>query len=181
MATHTLSGSDAVMKALEDIAKKMGGGTVSVGFMENAKYSDGTPVAGVAFWNEFGHDGPFPSPPRPFFRTMIAKESPGWPAKMAALAKATDLNGSKVLALMGEDISGALVESIDNVTAPELSKTTLRLREVFGNSPEKIKFSDVLQAQRDVAAGAKIATGTHAKPLTWTGHMKNSITYKVDR
>ena len=51
MAGRTLQGSDAVMKALEEIARKMGGGEVAVGFMEGATYPDGTPVAAVAFWN----------------------------------------------------------------------------------------------------------------------------------
>ena len=45
MADHTLSGSDGVMKALEAIAQRMGGGEVAVGFMEGATYPDGTPVA----------------------------------------------------------------------------------------------------------------------------------------
>ena len=73
MAGRTLQGSDGVMKALEDIAKRMGGGEVSVGFMEGATYPEGTPVAAVAFWNEYG----VPShnqPPRPFFRQMIAAD-----------------------------------------------------------------------------------------------------------
>ena len=88
MAGHTLQGADGVAKALEEIAKRMGGGEVAVGFMEGATYPDGTPVAAVAFWNEFGKEG---QPPRPFFRQMIAAESPGWPKKMAALAQCNKL------------------------------------------------------------------------------------------
>ena len=49
MAGHTLQGADGVAKALEAIAKRMGGGEVAVGFMEGATYPDGTPVAAVAF------------------------------------------------------------------------------------------------------------------------------------
>ena len=45
MPDKVLSGADGVMKALEDIARKMGGGEVAVGFMEGATYPDGTPVA----------------------------------------------------------------------------------------------------------------------------------------
>lgn len=124
MAGRTLQGSDAVMKALEDIAKRMGGGEVSVGFMEGATYPDGTPVAAVAFWNEYG----VPSrnqPPRPFFRQMIAAESPTWPGKMAKLAKATDYDGDRVLALMGEDIKGALQKSINDLQDPPLAPSTV--------------------------------------------------------
>lgn len=122
MAGRTLQGAEGVSKALEEIAKRMGGGEVAVGFMEGATYPDGTPVAAVAFWNEFGKEG---QPPRPFFRQMIAAESPGWPKKMAALAKATDYDGDKVLALMGEDVKGALQQSINDFTTPGLAPSTI--------------------------------------------------------
>lgn len=124
MAERTLQGSDAVMKALEDIAKRMGGGEVSVGFMEGATYPEGTPVAAVAFWNEYGVPSRNQSP-RPFFRQMIAAESPTWPGKMAKLAKATDYDGDRVLALMGEDIKGALQKSINDLQDPPLAPSTV--------------------------------------------------------
>lgn len=146
MARETLSGGDALMPKLEEIARSMGGGSVSVGFMEGATYPDGTPVAAVAFWNEYGAGG---SPPRPFFRRMIAGESPTWVPKMARLAKATNYNGSQVLGLMGEDITGALKQSINALTDPKLAQST-------------------------------IAAKGFAKPLVDTGHMLNSVTYKVD-
>lgn len=120
----TLKGSDKVMAALEAIAKRMGGGNVEVGFMAGATYPDGTPVAAVAFWNEYGNPEQN-RPPRPFFRLMIAKESQTWPKKMAALAKATDYDGPRVLALMGEDIKGALQQSINDLTEPALSPVTV--------------------------------------------------------
>ena len=179
MAGHTLQGADGVSKALGEIVRKMGGGEVSVGFMEGATYPDGTPVAAVAFWNEYGHGGHFPAPPRPFFRNMIAKESPTWPKKMAALAKAMDYDGPKVLAIMGEDIVGALKQSINEFDGEGLSKTTLMLRSIYGNKPSDIRARDVLAAQELVAEGFEGASGTQAKPLTWTGHMLNSVAYEV--
>lgn len=127
MVSKTLSGGDALHKALEDIARKMGGGEVSVGFMEGATYPDGTPVAGVAFWNEYG----IPrrnQPPRPFFRTMIANESPTWAPKMAKLAKATDYDAGRTLGMMGEDIKGALQKSINDFQTPALSPTTIEAK-----------------------------------------------------
>lgn len=167
MPDKVLSGADGVMKALEDIARKMGGGSVSVGFMNGATYPDGTPVAAVAFWNEYGavvevdaHEtviyrsvkangdfnkgGKFVKkgksnfasthmvpahtiriPPRPFFRNMIAKESPGWPKLMAKLAKAYNYDAKKVLDLMGENIKDALVNSIRETTSPGNAKSTI--------------------------------------------------------
>ena len=179
MPSRSLPMSERVTRHLQDLAKKLGGGSVEVGFMEGATYPDGTPVAAVAFWNEFGHKGPFPAPARSFFRTMIAKESPRWPDKMAALLKATGGDGKRVLALLGEDISGALKESIIDLTEPALSPTTLVLRQIYGNNPGSIRARDVLAAQELVAEGYKGATGTQAKPLVWTGHMLNSVTYRV--
>lgn len=142
MASEYLKGSDKVMKALEDIARKMGGGGVSVGFMEGATYPDGTPVAAVAFWNEYGN----PSqnrPPRPFFREMIAAESPSWPEKMAKLAKATDFDGKKVLGMMGEDVKGALQQSITSFETPPLAPSTIEKK---GNGKPLIDTGHMLQS-----------------------------------
>ena len=180
MAEQSLKLSARVAKRLQDLARKLGG-SVSVGFFEGETYSDGTPVASVAFWNEYGHQGPFPAPPRPFFRTMIAKESPTWGRKMAALAKATNYDGDRVLNIMGEDIARALGESITELTAPPLSPTTLMLRQKFGNSPEKIRARDVVEAQRDVAAGKSGATGSQAKPLVWTDRLLRAPEFKVEK
>lgn len=127
MAVKSLQGSEKVMQALEEIAKKMGGGGVSIGFMGGATYPDGTPVAAVAFWNEFG-DPANNRPPRPFFREMIEAESPAWPKTMARLAKATDYDGEKVLGLMGEDIGGGLQQSINEFTTPELAESTKKAK-----------------------------------------------------
>lgn len=121
MQAKQLKVSEAVERKLKEIASKMSG-SLEVGFLENATYPDGTPVAAVAFWNEFGTVN---APPRPFFRQMIAKESPTWAGKIAKLAVATDDDGPKVLALMGEDIDGALKQSINDFTSPALAQSTI--------------------------------------------------------
>ena len=162
---------DAVTAKLLDLAKQASG-TVKVGFID----SDQAPIA---FWNEFGHKGRFPSPPRPFFRTMVSNESGKWPSMMAGELKRSKMDGNRTLAFMGEEIEGALKQSIIDLTAPPLSKTTLRLRLKFGNNPQNIRARDVVQAQREVAAGVPVASGTQAKPLICTGDMLNSTTYKV--
>lgn len=117
-----LKGGDKLKAKLEEIARSMGGGSVRVGFLEDAKYPDGTPVAAVAFWNEFGKVG---QPPRPFFRQMIAKESGDWADVMASQAKATDFNGPVVLGRMGELIKGQLQQSINEFESPALSPKTI--------------------------------------------------------
>lgn len=121
---HSIPVAESVQKKLMDIARKMGG-SVQVGFLADSPlstYPDGIPVAAVAFWNEFGTSK---APPRPFFRSMIAKEAPSWPGKMAALAKNSNFDGAKVLALMGEDITGALQQSITDFTDPPLAASTI--------------------------------------------------------
>lgn len=119
-----ISGGKKLEQVLADIASKMGNGVVSVGFMEGATYPDGTPVAAVAFWNEFGVPE-HKQPPRPFFRRMISAESPGWAAKLSGLSKATKYDGHRVLSLMGEDIKGALQQSINSFQSPELAERTV--------------------------------------------------------
>ncbi|MHB1952467.1 MAG: hypothetical protein ACYCOU_01865 [Sulfobacillus sp.] len=183
MAARRIKMSDAVTAKLLDLAKRARG-SVKVGFID----SDQAPIA---FWNEFGHKGRFPAPPRPFFRTMVANESPRWPAMMASQLRATKLDGQRTLAYMGEEIDGALKQSIIETNTPPLSKTTLRLRYKFKNHPENIRARDVVAAQEELARNATptkrgkprkalaLASGTQAKPLIWTGQMLNSTEYQV--
>lgn len=116
--------SAKVQAKLDEISKKMGGGSVSIGFMEGATYPDGTGVAEVAFFNEFG----VPTknqPPRPFFRNMIAEHQDEWPEQMAAQARGTDYDGPRVLGLMGELIKGELQQSINDLDSPALAPSTI--------------------------------------------------------
>lgn len=140
----TLTGSDAVMKALEDISRKMGGGSVSVGWAGGDKYPDGTLIAGVAASNEFG-DPSKHQPPRPFFRRMIVRESPTWVGKMAGIAKSTNYDGNEVLNQMGEDIRGALQQSIYDFTSPPLAASTIAAK---GFSKPLIDTTDMVSTVR---------------------------------
>jgi hypothetical protein len=163
--------SDAVTAKLLELAKRASG-SVQVGFIDNDQ-------APIAFWNEYGHKGRFPASPRPFFRTMVANESGKWPEMMASALRSTKMDGRKTLAFMGEEIEGELKQSIIDFTSPALSPTTLRLRLKFGNQPQNIRARDVVQAQKEVADGAAVASGTQAKPLIWTGDMLQSTGYRV--
>lgn len=111
-----------VEKHLRELAEKMSG-SVEVGFLEDATYPDGTPVASVAFWNNYGTSV---SPPRPFFTDMIEAESPTWGDKVVGLAKTTSFDGAKVLDAMGEDIQGALIQSINDFTTPGNAPSTIK-------------------------------------------------------
>ncbi len=122
MASKVLRGRKEVMATLDAAVAKLGAGTLSVGFMNGATYPDGTPVAAVAFWNEFGNIN---APARPFFRRMIEAEASTWGPKMTMLAKSSNYDGNVVLSLMGEDIKGALQQSINDLTSPPLAQSTI--------------------------------------------------------
>lgn len=128
MGSHVLSGGAGLSKALGDIARRMKSGSVSVGFMNGAVYEEtGVPIAAVAFWNEYGNPEQG-RPPRPFFRNMIAKESPHWAERIAALAKKFDYDTPTVLGQIGDDIKGALKQSIRDFTTPALSPITIAIK-----------------------------------------------------
>jgi hypothetical protein len=118
----TLSGGDKLRQKLVEIAKGMESGELSVGFMSGATYPDGTPVAQVAFWNEFGTTR---SPARPFFRKMIERNSEAWPDVFAKAAKASRYNTKQALSMVGEKISDQLQSSIVGWTEPGNAPSTI--------------------------------------------------------
>ncbi|CAB3664482.1 hypothetical protein LMG26696_03548 [Achromobacter pulmonis] len=125
MASVGLKGGQALVRRLEEMAKKLGdGGSLRVGFLEGATYPDGTPVALVAAVNEFGRPERN-QPPRPFFRSMIAEKQKDWPRALGAVAKNNDYDIDKTLGQMGEGIKGQLQESIRSLDSPPLAPVTV--------------------------------------------------------
>jgi len=88
--------------------------SVRVGVLENATYPDGTPVAMVAFWNEYGTRT---SPVRAFFRTTVSEQKKNWVLSVQNLMKMHD-DPKKVMGLMGEHMRGQVVQSINTWTDP---------------------------------------------------------------
>lgn len=121
----TVKGGTQIERRLGELAAKFGDNpTLSVGFLENASYPDGTSVPMVAAIQEFG--APARNiPPRPFFRNMIADKSPTWSTSLAATLKATNYDPKAALGLMGEGIKGQLQQSILDLTSPPLSPKTI--------------------------------------------------------
>lgn len=95
--------------------------------MEDAKYGDGTQVAAVAFANEFGVPENH-QPARPFFRRMIAAKKSGWGAQLAANFVGAAGDAKRALGLLGEEIASDLKISINELTDPALSPTTVALK-----------------------------------------------------
>ena len=99
--------------------------TLRVGFLENAKYPDGKPVAMIAAIHNYG--APRAGiPPRPFFSNMIAAKQDEWAPAIAALLKAQNYDVFRTLYITGAAISGQLRKSIRDTNAPPLAKSTIR-------------------------------------------------------
>jgi hypothetical protein len=174
-----ISGGEKAQAYLANLAKAVGqGATLRVGWLENAKYPDGTPVAMVAAIQNFGA----PSrgiPPRPTISKLVADKSDEWGPALAEILKANEWNGAYSLSILGEGMVGQLRQEIVDVSEPALSPVTLMLRKMFGNNPQDIRGRDVGEAARRVAAGEDYG-GVSTKPLVWTGHMLASIDKEVN-
>jgi len=174
-----LKGGDKLEAALSEIAKKLTKATkLSVGFMADATYPDGTSVAMVAALDEYGHGK---TPPRPFFRTMIAKESGEWGDLLAAALKATDGDVKKALGQLGAVIVGQLQQSIIDTHEPALSSLTLMLRGMRSQAKyREMPFGQLVsEAKARLDAGLS-NFGPSTKPLIDTGVMLRSIDSVVE-
>jgi len=119
-----IKGGKKLERALIEIARSLStGGTLRVGFLENARYPDGTQVAAVAAFQDFGTGT---IPPRPFFRNMVAAKSPEWPKGIATQLRLTNYNVPLTLQRTGAAIQGQLKQSIQDTNAPPLARSTVR-------------------------------------------------------
>ena len=107
-------------------------GTLRVGFLEGARYTDTHPVRGtkrkplsvaqVAFWNEYGTSR---TPSRPFFRTAIARESKNWGTKLAAAVKFHNYDGEAALRTLGQSMRDDIEASIAQWSTPGNAARTI--------------------------------------------------------
>lgn len=114
---------------------------VLVGFFEEAKYPDGTSVAQVAYWNEYGT---IHSPTRPFFRKTIRDNQSSWQDKLKQLVELYKGDTEKVLLLLGEIIKGDLYTTITTWTEPPNAPSTIRKKGF--NAP----LRDTMQKARSI-------------------------------
>lgn len=143
------------LRAVFQKAGKGGISSVDIGVFASAKYPDGTPVAAVAAWNEFGTDyseeRPFKIKERPAIR-IANKENEK--ILLNLIKKTVDpetmVITPRVGGLIGANHQGAIQQSIVKLSDPENKKSTKK----------KKKSSN---------------------PLVDTGFYKNSITFKVNQ
>lgn len=164
---------------LLDRLKELSGINTRVGWFPAAKYENGTNVAYVAAIQEFGSG---PIPPRPFFRTAVAKEKTTWKSNAAQGAKAV-LKGTAtahgVMDALGERAQEDVKETINQITSPPLSPVTLELRAMKHKNPNlRVTGKTVGEAAARVRQpGYKLAAGTPTKPLIDTKLMITTLTH----
>jgi hypothetical protein len=170
----SVSGGDKILQVLGQLGDRLGKATeVRVGFLEDATYPDGTPVAMVAALNNFG--APEAGiPARPFFTRMVADKSPGWSDDFGKAMKGAENDTQKALDIMGTHIADQLRDAVADPPGPANSPVTDLLKQRFPMGGQT--FGDVQQARRDVAAGQTAPAG---KPLVWTGVMASKIDKEV--
>ena len=177
MAEIEVKGGDKLKAYLQSISDKVSSGAeLRVGFLENATYPDGKPVAMIAAIQEFG--APRAGiPPRPFFRNMIANNQDSWANGFAEQLRATNYDVKLTFERAGAAIAGQLRQSIVDTNDPALSPITLMIRKMKGEG-KTITRASLAEAARRLAAGESTA-GVSTKPLVETGHLLNSVDYEV--
>jgi hypothetical protein len=172
-------GGDKIASKLKEIADKLGASKkVRIGFLENATYPNGTPVAMIAAIQ----DGGAPKrgiPPRPFFRNMVKDESPSWSGKIKRGLKANHYDVEKTLAQLGEDVKGALRESIIKTNDPPLSPVTVMLRGMRSNDPSLVVTGKTVGEAAQRVADGKTNYGASTKPLVDQAIMLNAIDSEI--
>ena len=105
-----------------EITKFMGKERLEIGFFETARYPNGTFVAQVARYNEFGT---LNIPMRPFFRNAINKNIKKW---YATLQNAITQNAtpSKALSIVGELARADIIQSITDLRMPPNAESTIK-------------------------------------------------------
>lgn len=168
-------GSEQVEKVLRELARR----GIEVGFQEDKKYPDGTPIAYVAAIQEFGYKA---IPPRPFFRPTVAEKSLEWGvhvARGAIAAAAGKITVDAMLTQVGMVAAADVQASIVAVTSPPLAMTTLLLRKrrsqgaTIGGKAVGQAYADVnMTGPRQKALDV---SGVSTKPLVDTGQMLRAV------
>ena len=127
MAKVTVKVQQRGGKKLKRLLREAGKGGVSgvkVGFFSTAKYEDGTPVAAVAAWNEFGTET---IPERPFFRNALAEsERSVGRILQAGLDTKKMVVDERLAGRVGAHVQGQIQESITALKEPPNAPETVR-------------------------------------------------------
>lgn len=125
MADVTFKGGEK-LKRFFDEAGKDGVKAIEAGVFASAKYPDGTPVATVAAWNEFGTVA---IPERPAIRIAIKKLEKIIPKMIKSKVDPKKMVVDKQLGgLIGATMQGAIQKSIVNLKTPANAEATKKAK-----------------------------------------------------
>lgn len=147
---------------------------LQVGWFENSRYDDATPVAAVAAQNEYGaHDKNIP--PRPFMRPTVTEHEKEWVNTFSKLIKKGTLSNS--FEKLGLVVSGQIRAKIASIWEPPLKAATVqsrlrRYRQRLDEASEGRKRGKYGKLKGGVSDSI-------TKPLIDTGVMISSVSYKV--
>jgi len=173
-----LSGGDKLTAKLAELSKNITKASeVRVGFLEGSTEADGTSVATIGAWQEFGTKT---IPQRPYFRTMIAEHSGEWGDVLAKVLAHNGMDAENALEQMGVYIGDQLQESIIDTMEPPLSPITLMLRKMRSEDQSLVVTGKTVgEAAARVAAGEDPGD-VSTKPLVDSGTLLRSVAYQVD-
>ena len=147
MAKVTVKVQQRGGKKLQRLLREAGKGGVSgvkVGFFSTARYEDGTPVAAVAAWNEFGTET---IPERPFFRNALAEsERSVGRILQAGLDTKKMVVDEQLAGRVGAHVQGKIQDSITALKEPP-------------NAPEPVR--------RKGSSDPLLGTGTLRNSVDW--------------
>lgn len=137
--------------ALDDLELK-------VGFFENARYPDGTPVAYVGYLNEYGGH----NPPRPFMKRTAQRRIKVWSKGIAANFNRADKSSLKIAYNKAGQVAVGDV------------KRTIKDWPPGGNAPSTVRAK-----ARRARGGKNLVPINPETVLIDTGKMISSVAYEV--
>ena len=135
--------------------------SVQVGFFADAKYDDGTPVASVAYTNEYGVNG---NPARPFMHKTAKENIHKWVRGIRKNVTGTGINKSSV----------ARAYKMAGMVAVGDIKKTIRQWPHGGNSRRTVEMK-----RRRGRSGKNLVPIDPEIVLIDTGKMISSVSYEV--
>lgn len=180
MPTSSLKGGKKLEAYLKKLSQQVDkAAKVKVGFLSDAIYASGVPVAMVAAIQNFGAPAKG-IPPRPFFSNMVADKSPEWGPAVGQLLHDNGMDAKITLEQVGQNIAGQLRQAIVDTNTPALSPVTLMLRKMRTADPSLVVTgATVGEAARRVADGESYG-GVSTKPLVDIGPEGGVMLQKVD-
>lgn len=169
--------------SLKKRIKKLEKVNIQVGFFNDHKYPDGTPVAYVATIQEFGYlGGGINIPPRPFMRPAEKNHRKEWQKhllKQAKLSLKVKASMQSIFAPVGQHMVQDIEDAIINGGHKPLSNVTLLLRK-WKKEGRVISKSVVEEARRYLEMFPMATLSKNTTPLNDTGLLIASVSYRIN-